>query len=234
MEAYTLITTKSDDKDKFIKVLQHIAKLYGIYLRKSDPTLSHSLVTLSNSILDSRKLFNLFRAVKEVNDFYKLFIKNNKILTSTLVDVVLQISKVFYFLFDNVAVLCKFNVMKLNYTYCSKVGSSFYLTVLICGLCKDLYRLYTLLERKEKEKKRISKETNESKGKDLNVDIVITFAVITGKIGDLLATLNASGVSKVLFGKQLHESLVVVGGLWGALVNVIEVMFKSNNGSKNK
>ena len=66
------------------------------------------------------------------------------------------------------------------------------------------------------------------------MEIVITFAVITGKIGDLLVTLNASGVSKVLFGKQLHESLVVVGGLWGALVNVIEVMFKSHNGSKNK
>ena len=232
METYSLINTKSDDKDKFIKVLQHISKLYGIYLRKTDPVLSRSLVTLSLSMGDSRKLFNLFRVVKEVNDFYNNFIKNNKILTASLIDIVLQISKVFYYLFDNVSLLCKFDIMKMNHSYCSKVGSCYYLTILLCGLCKDLYKLYTLLELKEKERKMISKETVERKGKDLNVEIVVTFAIITGKMGDLIGTLNSSGMSVMLFGKQIHEGLVAIGGLWGGLVNIIEIIFKSNFNNK--
>ena len=232
METYALVTTKSDDKDKFIKVLQHISKLYGIYLRKANPVLSRSLVALSQSVGDSRKLFNLCRVVKEVNDLYNNLIRNNKILTASLIDIVLQVSKVFYYLFDNVALLCKFDIMKLNHSYCSKVGSCFYLTVLICGLCKDLYKLYTLLEVKEKEKKMISKEVVEGKGEDLNLEIVVTFAIITGKLGDLIGTLNSSGVSALLFGKQIHEGLVAVGGLWGGLVNISDILIKSSNNNK--
>lgn len=229
METYALITTKSDDKDKFIKVLQHISKLYGIYLGKSNPMLSHSLIVLSHSFKDSRKLFNLFRIVKEVNDFNNNFIKNNKLLTSSLIDIVLQLSKVFYFLFDNVSLLCKFNIMKLNHSFSSKVGSCFYLSVLICSLCKDLYKLYTLLELKEKEKKMISKESINIKGKDLNLEIVISFTTVTGKLGDLLGTLNGSGLSEVLFGKQITEGIVAIGGLWGGIVNIIDIIIKSNS-----
>lgn len=234
METFSNLSIKADDKDKLVKVIQNFSKFSSMYLKDKNPSLSQGLIALSDLSRDSRKLFNLFRSLKELNDIQNTIFDEKKYKTLSLADIILKISKFFFYLFDNLSLLSALKVLPFSKSATGVIGNLFYLSITVCNLCKSLYKLYILLEEKEqKENNMIDNSEIDIKErpkemKELNYKIVMEFVDITGKIGDLLGALNSSGVFQFLFGRKIREGIVAFGGVWAGLVAVFQALKKEN------
>lgn len=232
METFSNLSIKSDDKDKLVKVVQNLSKFTSMYIKNINPSLSQGLIALSDLSRDSRKLFNLFRSLKELNEIQKTMIENNKYKTLSLADIILKISKFFFYLFDNLSLLSALKVLPFSKSATGLIGNMFYLSITVCNLCKSLYQLYILLEEKEQKEKNmidnseISINERPKEIKELNYKIVIEFVDITGKIGDLLSALNSSGVFQFVFGRKIKDGVVAFGGVWAGLVAIFQALKK--------
>ena len=114
MESFSNLSIKADDKDKIIKVVQNLAKFTSNYLYQSNPELSTSLLALSNLSRDSRKLFNLFRSLKEFNEINNSILNKEKYITLSYADIILKISKFFFYLFDNLSLISSLKLISLD------------------------------------------------------------------------------------------------------------------------
>ena len=114
METFSNLSIKSDDKDKLVKVVQNLSKCTSMYIKNINPSLAEGLIALSDLSRDSRKLFNLFRSLKELNEIQKTMIENNKYKTLSLADIILKISKFFFYLFDNLSLLSALKVLPFS------------------------------------------------------------------------------------------------------------------------
>ena len=127
METFSNLSIKSDDKDKLVKVVQNLSKFTSMYIKNINPSLSQGLIALSDLSRDSRKLFNLFRSLKELNEIQKTMIENNKYKTLSLADIILKISKFFFYLFDNLSLLSALKVLPFSKSATGLIGNMFYL-----------------------------------------------------------------------------------------------------------
>ena len=125
METFSNLSIKSDDKDKLVKVVQNLSKFTSMYIKNINPSLSQGLIALSDLSRESRKLFNLFRSLKELNEIQKTMIENNKYKTLSLADIILKISKFFFYLFDNLSLLSALKVLPFSKCATGLIGNMF-------------------------------------------------------------------------------------------------------------
>lgn len=229
MESFSNLSIKADDKDKIIKVVQNLAKFTSNYLYQSNPELSTSLLALSNLSRDSRKLFNLFRSLKEFNEINNSILNKEKYITLSYADIILKISKFFFYLFDNLSLISSLKLISLDKLKTGIIGNLFYTSITVCNISKSLYTLYSLLDEKEKREKNILSLPNikDEKDKELNYKIVMSLVDISGKLCDLLMALNNSGLIQMIFGGKIKDSIIAFGGVWAGIVSIMQVLQKS-------
>lgn len=227
MEKLAKLQINSDDKDKFIKVIQNLSRLASKYLLNKNPALSRNLLLFSHFSRDSRKLFNLFRSLRELDALTKDF--NGP---SSYTSMVTHFSKFCFYIFDNINLLSSFHIAPFSKRITGHIGNFFLLLITLCAISEILTRLHSLL----KEKKKLSADSlslpaqsssevtssDTEKIKKLDYEILAQFVKLTAKIADLISILNNSGILRCFVGRKVKEFIGIFCGMYSGTVALWE------------
>ena len=104
------------NRDQLSKALLYLSKLVSVYLsrlNRHDSSLRFQL--LSSKLDDSRKLFRLFKSLHEVRNIKQTYYDSeNKDKINKFLDMCIYRCYFSYWLFDNVAILVKYFILKHN------------------------------------------------------------------------------------------------------------------------
>ena len=114
----------------------------------------------------------------------------------------------FYWVFDNLGILSAVKVLHYDPKKMVKIGSYAWSIALYFGLIKNILELYKLVlaQNSDKEKKSYS------------MQILAKSLEIIGKLGDLLVSVNGTGIPLMLTGKGINEGVIGAGGFVSAVV----------------
>lgn len=185
--------------------------------KSAKPELYNGLLSMSVIARDSRKLFSMFKSFESIYILQSMAqLHSKQKISMNSCDIISHLTKCFYYLFDNVQLLCGFSLLPFNRRYINHLALLFYTGNILCGLWKNVKTLYFLIE------KRRAINTNDydiNRSKKFNNDILLCFIDVSAKIGDLLSVFNALGLSKMMF-KTKIDSMASIGGIYAGLISL--------------
>ncbi|MCQ2821666.1 MAG: PEX11 family protein [archaeon] len=230
MEKFSKFCDNSENKEKFIKVFQNLTRMTSIYLRDINQDVSLSFKYLSVLSKHARQLLNLTGTITEINEISNKInwdLKDNLNLNS-ITDIMIHIFRFLFYVFDNITLFSEYKILPFSYQTTKTIAGIFLFLVALIKFSLCLNEFYQLYKEKEKNEKALESNENisesQSKISNLNTNFILSFVKLSAKFGDLISTLNCSGVSYLLFGDKISDVLVSLGNIWSALVSIYTKM----------
>jgi peroxin-11B len=223
MEKIIAFSNRTEARDKFTKAIQYSSKLIAWALLYNNRIYHKRFNDLYILTRDSRKVFKLFKTIQETKNILDklkdLLWKKDKI--PVVLEIFSRLGFMIYWVFDNLVILNRLKLIQSDdvnfYSYLSHYG---WLIGIIWSLLKNVYELICIL--KDKNYKREDRFGNETKF-DRKEEIVNHFISIVGNLGDMLPASSGVYLSEKLFGFQLSDGLIGLGGFVSAFIQIREL-----------
>ncbi|CAG9319365.1 unnamed protein product [Blepharisma stoltei] len=225
MDKILIQSNKTDERDKFLKILQYGSLFLKALLKNQD--LKERFQGLFSASTFSRKMFRLFKGIHDIDAINKIFQDSSLNRTAKFLQIFTRLGFFFYFFFDNLATFSSLKVINLNTPFYSKsamkswfFGLFFAFLNILRSLCHNYVNDYksknpTLGSPKiESHNAVIEKIRKERKQLYINLLRIL---------GDLIpASAFGTNIPTLLFGKNFSDLWIGIGGLVSAGISLYQ------------
>ena len=218
MQSLIAFGNKVEGRDKVLKLLQYLARFFRTIVKDKD--LLSRLNGLFAASADARKMFRLAKSMNEYDTISKLLSSTSSDNVSFALTLLARSSFFVYWIFDNLGILSKIKVIKVDAKTWSKPGATAWMIGILFSLATLIRTLLGSYAQESQLRAGSSKGTETTEKLDkLLAARKVTILNILKNLGDLMPASTGSDIPQKLFGRSFPERWCGFGGALSAAIS---------------